>query len=152
MARELGSNPTVAETRWWSTFLAVLRDTGQITAAATAAGVHRATVYRHLREYPQFKEQFDDAREQAVDALEAEAWRRAKDGVPRQKMVGEEKVVEIEYSDNLLKFLLQAHRPAIYRPIQTLKHEGSIGIAEAMAAAAAVADPDSEEEGEGDDA
>lgn len=150
MARELGTNPTMADRAWWPIFLAVLRDTGQITAASTAAGVHRATVYRHLREFPEFKEQFDDAREQAVDALEAEAWRRAKDGVPRQKMVGEEKVVEIEYSDTLLKFLLTAHRPALYRTTQTLRHEGSIGIAEAMAAAAVVSDPD--EEGAGDDA
>ena len=141
MTRDLGKNPTEASTGWWKVFLDVYRSTGQITAAAGAAGVHRSTVYRHVREYTEFGEAFLEAREQAIDALESEAWRRAKDGVPRLREVGGKVITEHEYSDRLLTFLLQSLRPAVYRPTQNLHHTGELGLAGLMAEADGVDDP-----------
>ena len=54
--------------------------------------------------------------ESAVDDLEAEAWRRAKEGVEKPVFQGGKQVGVIrEYSDTLMATLLKAHRPEKYR-------------------------------------
>src|SRR5262245_6884618 len=63
--------------------LAALADTANITRATKAAGVGRRTVYRRRDADPAFAEQMADAIDEATDALELEARRRAKDGVER---------------------------------------------------------------------
>ena len=60
-------------------FLAEYARSGNVSAAATAAGVDRSAHYRWSEE-PDYAARFEDARESAVDVLEAEARRRAVDG------------------------------------------------------------------------
>ena len=104
-------------------FLDTLSATGNVSAAARAAEVARSTCYRTRRLDPAFAEDWVDAEEAAVDLLEAEARRRALDGVERPLVGGgklirddDGKVVMVrEYNDRLLEYLLKAHRPEKYR-------------------------------------
>lgn len=66
---------------WLHPFLAALRLTGIVSRACASAGVTTATVYGLRRKDADFAAAWDDALETAVDKLEAEAWRRAHDGV-----------------------------------------------------------------------
>ena len=81
----------------------------------------------------EFAQRWNDAVEAGIDRLEDEAIRRARDGVKRPvfymgKVVG---YVQ-EYSDSLLKFLLEAKRPAVYRArnINVVPPEGGDGVLE----------------------
>lgn len=66
---------------WVQPFLHALAASGIVSRACTAAGVGYSSV-SHLRKTDaDFAAAYDDAMEQAVDRLEAEAWRRAHDGV-----------------------------------------------------------------------
>lgn len=69
----------------------------------------RATVYRWRNKWATFSAEWDEAKNDAVDWLDLEAWKRATAG----------------QSDRLLMFLLQAHRPEVYKPITRLSHEGT---------------------------
>lgn len=112
---------------WAPRFLAALAETGNVTAAARAAGVNRDTFYQRRDADEDFARAAAQSLETATDALELEARRRAHDGCPRVKFhkgeplavpgPGGEPVpyVEHEYSDTLLIFLLKAHRPEKYR-------------------------------------
>ena len=60
---------------------------------------------------PDFAQAWEEAIEQAVDILEAEAWQRA-----RKK------------SDILMIFLLKAHKPEKYREKVSLHHSGRIDV------------------------
>ena len=80
--------------------------TGNITTAAEAAKIHRSTVYVWQEHDEAFAQAFRVADEMATDALEAEAWRRAVEGVVKETPVfhnGEcvATVVETRYSDGL---------------------------------------------------
>jgi hypothetical protein len=88
------------DTAWHGTFLTLLAETGNITLAARGAGVDRGTAYDHKHLFPEFSEAWEMAIEEAVDILEAEAWRRAK-----------------SQSDTLMIFLLKGLRPGKYREI-----------------------------------
>lgn len=117
-------------------FLAHLRETGNVTLSARAIGLPNRTIYDHRQSDEAFKAAWDEAIEEAVDALEEEARRRAFAGVTRKKfhlgkpvkdpLTGKQ-YVEQEYSDVLLIFLLKAHRPAKYRERYELS--GKLGIA-----------------------
>lgn len=104
-------------------FLETLAATGNVSAAARAAGIARSTCYRIRRADPDLAEAWTDAIEEAVDVLEAEARRRALEGVERPlvgagKLIRDDdgKVVMVrEYNDRLLEFLLKALRPDKYR-------------------------------------
>ncbi len=78
------------------------RELGIVARACEAAGISRQTWYNWLERDPMFADQARDAEEAAIDALEAEARRRAKAG-----------------SDILLMFCLKAKRPE-YRDHQTI--------------------------------
>lgn len=98
------------------TFLETLRDTANVSAAARAASVNRRTVYSWRDENPDFAADWDEALEEATDALEAEARRRALDGVAKAVFYqGEECGTVQEYSDTLMTLLLKAHRPDKYK-------------------------------------
>src|SRR4051812_3360743 len=67
--------------KWQTTFLADLARMGSVRLAADAAGVARATVYSHRESDKAFAAKWDEAMQDAADTLEAEAFRRAVDGV-----------------------------------------------------------------------
>ncbi len=83
---------------WAPRFLDVLRSTANVRLAADAAGVARDTTYKRRRSDAAFAARWAEVIEDAIDVLEAEARRRA-----------------LSMSDNLLMFLLKAHRPTLYR-------------------------------------
>jgi 20S proteasome alpha/beta subunit len=78
-------------------FLAALTAQGTVYHAAQAAGISRQTAYRWHREDPDFADQWDEAIENAVDAVESTIYQQA---------VGGNTLAGI--------FYLKAHRP-IYR-------------------------------------
>jgi hypothetical protein len=88
-------------------------ETGDVRAAARAARMSLATHYRMLAESGPYAAQFDFARAQMIDELEAEAFRRALNG-----------------SDELLAFLLRAWLPEMYRDRTICEHSGSVVVNE----------------------
>lgn len=93
---------------WTAKFLELYGKIGIIAVAARGAGIHRKTVYDTRKKYPSFAEEMDQMKEDAADALEAEALRRARDG-----------------SDTLLIFLLKKMRPE-FRDHYHVQHAGEI--------------------------
>lgn len=101
---------------WGEAFLKTLANTGVVRVACVAAGVHFTTAYEHRSKDPAFAEAWDTALEEACDALEAEARRRALIGTERPVFYKGQQCGTIrEYSDVLLIFLLKANRPEKYR-------------------------------------
>lgn len=104
-------------------FLAAYARTGNIAAAARAAKCHRSAHYEWLND-PAYAEAFLAAQEEAVEALELEARRRAEKGVVKPVYYqGEVCGTVREYSDTLLIFLLKAARPEKYRDNARIEHE-----------------------------
>lgn len=66
-------------------FLAAYAESGNITLACKAAGVVRRTHYDWLASDDKYKETYADAQSMAAEMLEAEARRRAAQGVHRLK-------------------------------------------------------------------
>ncbi len=98
------------------TFLEHLRETSNVTESAQVAGVSRTAMYERRAIDPELAKAWDDAIEQATDALEKEARRRALDGVDRPVYFQGKRVgITKEYSDPLLMFMLRGHRPHKYR-------------------------------------
>lgn len=121
-AREL----TVEERK--DRFLEELAKRANVSAAAKKAGVGRSTVYDWYRADEDFAKRWDEAVDVAVDSLEKEAWRRARDGVLKPVYQKGEKVGTVrEFSDQLMITLLKAHRPDRYRDRQQLEHTGPGG-------------------------
>src|SRR4051794_11696208 len=115
MSAEPLQNPTLKRERrtpWEVPFLESLARTGNVSASADAASVHRSTVYEHAERHPDFAEEWETAVEIAVDALELEARRRAFEGTEEPVFYKGQQCGKIrKYSDTLLIFLLKAHRP-----------------------------------------
>ena len=104
-------------------FLAAYARTGNIAAAARAAKCARSQHYEWLSD-PAYAEAFLGAQEEAVEALELEARRRAEKGVVKPVYYqGEVCGTVREYSDTLLIFLLKAARPERYRDNARIEHE-----------------------------
>src|SRR3982751_4565322 len=100
---------------WRPAFLSALGQTCNVVSACRAARVSRRTAYYHREKFPRFRDAWDDAIEDAVDLMEAEARRRAVDGTDRPVFYKGKQVGAIrEYSDKLLIFLLKANRPEKY--------------------------------------
>jgi len=93
-----GGRGAEADLSWHPSFIAALKNSGNVRAACHAAKVDRKTSYNHKAAFPDFEEQWETAMEDAVDSLEAVAVTRARSS-----------------SDTLLIFLLKAHRPEKYR-------------------------------------
>ncbi len=98
-------------------FLAAFRETGNVCLACKAAGVGRSSHYRWLEEEPAYREAFDQAKLQAADVLEAEAYRRAVEGwvEPVGWYKGTAGGTVRRYSDALLIFTLKGLLPDRYR-------------------------------------
>ncbi len=103
---------------------------GNVTAAAYEAAVDRRTHYGWLEHDPDYAVRFGHAEEEAADALEAEARRRAAAGVLRYKFDRSGNPIkhpitgrpywELDYSDTLLIFLLKGARPEKYKDRQEI--------------------------------
>ena len=100
---------------WIKAFLTQLSVNGNVSAACDAAQIDRKAVYEKRKSDPAFAAQWDTALEIACDSLEAEAWRRAVNGV-NSAIYSQGKYVadEVKYSDALMQTLLKAHKPDKY--------------------------------------
>jgi len=87
-----------AKPAWAPRFLELLRQTANVRLSADGAGIDRGTAYHRRQRDADFAAAWAQAEADAVDVLEAEARRRA-----------------LSVSDNLLMFLLKAHRPERFR-------------------------------------
>lgn len=105
--------------RPWDRFIALLAETGgNISASCRATGIPRRTAYSKKERDSEFATRWDEAITTGVERLEAEARRRAFDGVPvpvyqQGKLVG---TIQ-RYSDRLLELLLKAHKPEKYQEL-----------------------------------
>ena len=110
-------------------FLEALARVGVVNEAARAAGVHRVTAYKWREADEAFAADWDDALEQCADRIEAEAMRRAVDGVEEPVYQGGQLVgTKLVYSDTLLGKLLNANRPAKYRERFDVAHSGNLSV------------------------
>ncbi len=100
---------------WRLRFLEVLAVHGNVREAAQAAGISRRMTFKERALNEQFAFAWGLAKAEAADRMEAEAYRRAVDGVVRQRKVGDRIVEYREYSDTLLMFLLKGERPQKFR-------------------------------------
>lgn len=97
--------------------------------------VSRDIHYRWLREDEDYADRFQAAKDDFADRLEAEARRRAIDGVQRYvvsagKLVYDEEgrpLIEHVYSDSLLSQMLKAHRRELYGDRSTHEITGKDG-------------------------
>lgn len=102
-------------TRKRSVFLATLRDTANVSAAARAAGLPRRSAYQLRDHDPAFREDWEQALEEALDDLEAELRRRAIEGVEKPVFYAGKPCGTIRtYSDQLGVFLLKCRRPEVF--------------------------------------
>ena len=113
-------------------FLESFARTGNITESCRAAGVQRrATIYDWQERDEAFAAAFREAELVATEVLEAEARRRAVDGVIQDTPIVHRgsvvaPVTETKYSDSLLIFLLKARAPEKYRERYEVKHGGTV--------------------------
>lgn len=107
---------------------------GTIGAAAEACGITRQTHYNWLKEDPEYKKGFAQAKEMAGDLIEEEARRRAVEGDEcgiyyKGKRVGSYR----KKSDALLILLLKGAKPDVYADRQETKISGEITVNAAQA-------------------
>lgn len=92
-------------------FLTVLRATANATKAAASVNVSRRTAYDHRQADAEFAVAWGDAVEEATDALEAEARRRALEGWEEPVFYqGSECGYVRKYSDRMLELMLGGYR------------------------------------------
>ena len=84
-----------------------------MTAACLASRVGRRTVYDWIAHDERFARDFDAARQDAADVLEAECRRRGEDRRRRTRLLSRRgrRVCQRRYSDACLLALLKAYRP-----------------------------------------
>lgn len=115
-------------------FLEHLAESANVTSSAIFAGSARQTFYDHRAADKEFAAAWDEAFEIAVDAEEAEARRRAMQGVSRPLVSGGKVVKDddgktimiTEFSDTLMVLRLKAHRLK-YRDRSTVELGGPDG-------------------------
>lgn len=129
---------------WTDAFLAALSECGILTDAAAAAGVDRSTVWRRRQDDAEFSKAVDEAIDMAADKLEAEARRRAVEGVEEPVYQGGQLVgTKTVYSDSLLALLLKGRRKRVFAerveqtgadggPVQTQQVVISTGVPQAV--------------------
>jgi len=99
-----------------------------VKSAAARSKINRRTHQRWVKTHPKYGAAFAALKDDAVEELEAEAYRRAVLGVERPITVAGEQVMVREYSDRLLIFLLKAERPEKYRDRREVKYSGDINV------------------------
>ena len=108
------------------------RRVGRVDLACAAAGVDRTSHYVWLKNDPEYRKSFEEAREEACGLLEDEAVRRAYRGTLKPISIGGKIVMVTEFSDQLLIFLLKCRNPRVFgeRREDTLHVEGELSVAE----------------------
>lgn len=97
-------------------FLEALRAIPNVSRACKLAGISRPVMYEAKAADPTLADEWDDAIDQGIEAMEAEAMRRAIEGIDKPVFYqGDEVALLREYSDTLMIFLLKAHRPEKYQ-------------------------------------
>lgn len=108
-------------------FLKAFAEIGYVTQAAAAAGISRHTHIAWLNKSPGYEERFEDARQQHIDAMAAECFRRAVKGTTEHVYYLGCKVDSVQkYSDNLLMFMLKAAEPHKYRDNQKSEDDADL--------------------------
>jgi hypothetical protein len=111
-AKALPAEPRDTETvEKKARFVVALRQKCSVFHAAQAAGVGRATVYRWRDDDTEFAAQWDDAIEDAVDALESSLYERALNGTDTTAAI----------------FLLKGRRRPVFGDKASLEHTGKDG-------------------------
>lgn len=107
---------------WEDEFLQALRSTGIVSRACSRAGISYRQAYHRRDTDDEFAMEWRMALDEAIESLEEAAWTRARDGVIQKKPIysggqykGDQEITV--YSDQLLMFLLKAHKPQMYRDI-----------------------------------
>lgn len=108
-------------------FLESFLVTANVSHACKIAEIDRSTHYEWLKTDDAYSTAFSEAEEYATDTLEAEARRRAIDGVqePVGWFQGAPGGYVTRYSDTLLIFLLKGAKPEKYR--ERFEHSGPGG-------------------------
>lgn len=110
------ANRTTCTPKKIEAFLEALDEGAGVSDACRIAGIARRSVYEWRAGDPEFRTAWDKAIERSADSLEAEAVRRARDGVDEPVFYkGEACGVVRKYSDTLLIFMLKARRPERFR-------------------------------------
>jgi hypothetical protein len=119
--------------RWQKAFLEALRNSANVRWACLQVSITRQSAYEYREKHARFAAQWDEALADAIDLLEAEAWRRATTGTIKPTFYKGVMVVDKqgqpigvpECSDGLLTLLLKAHRPERFR--ERFEHTGANG-------------------------
>ncbi len=128
------ANRTKMTNRARVTFLEILRETANVTEAATAAGISRTCAYEHRADELDFAAEWNDAVEEATDKLEREARRRAVEGWEEPVFHKGEVVGGVrKYSDRMLELLLKAHRPDKFKERVANEHSGKLTLEDLVA-------------------
>lgn len=107
-------------------FFAVIATGRPVGVACKAAGYSRRSVYEYQKEDKDFARCWQEADDEAVELMEAEADRRAMKGTLEPVFYQGEKCGSVrKFSDGLLMFRLKGKRPHIYR--ETVEHSGPGG-------------------------
>jgi len=110
-------------------FIGLIAKTGRRIESCAVIGVSSATVSIHLKKYPLFREQVEEAMDVYRDSIDAEVGRRGKDGYREEvwyqgEVVGEKMV----YSDQLLIAHAKAHHPAYRDKVQVDQTSTSVSL------------------------
>jgi hypothetical protein len=108
---------------WVPTFLELIRKTGNVSKAATRAGIDRGTAYYHASRSKEFAAAWAEADQTHIDNLEELGLLRAKYGRRRTVLndEGQEVVIHDKPSDRLMEFFLKGNRPEKYGNIRELE-------------------------------
>lgn len=120
-------------------FLDTLQATGNLSAAARAAGIATTTAHAHRAADPVFAGEWDDALETFYNDFEGAAAARAMYGVRRALWYKGLPVIdpetgkqafEVVYSDSLVLPLMKAHRPERHRDRTETRLSGGLQTAD----------------------
>lgn len=107
-----------------SRFLQRLAETANITEAARAVKMTRASAYAFRRKSEAFARAWDQAMQQALDELETVLLERAIHGVDKPVYYGGKACGTVRhYSEGLAMFILKARRPDVYGRIAAEREE-----------------------------
>ena len=88
-----------------------------------------------MKNDPEYRKSFEEAREEACGLLEDEAVRRAYEGTLRPQAIGGGKVMMVaEFSDQLLMFLLKCRNPKVFgdRREDTVHLDGQLSVVDIL--------------------